>query len=226
MARKPSTAGAGHNSDAMTEDDFAALHLWFSNKIRAAKKESDVAKAAYDLKREAVNGLFSQARGELKITRKEFEELLALQDMPEAEFLAQEAKRSARMRYQGLPVGVQIELPLGDTADDLARARADGFRAGMRGDDGKAPDHIAAVCLQDWLAGWQDGQAKLAEGLGKAEAVMEARKPKPVALVPDPAPEPEPDEIEDSLDDEARRLRRMGWVDGPTDDEILIGEVA
>ena len=78
----------------------------------------------------------------------------------------------------------------------------------------------------DWLAGWSDAQAKLAEGLGTAEAVMERRKAKPVALEPEPAPEPDPDEVEDNLDSEARRLKRTGWADGPTDEEILVGEVA
>jgi ribosome modulation factor len=226
MARKSNTAGAGHNSDVLTEDEIAALQLWFSNRIRAARKEAEVAKAAYDVKREAVNGFFSQARGELKMTRKEFEEVLALQDLTEAEFLHHETKRQARMRFQGLPVGEQIELPLGDTADDLARARADGYRAGMRGDDGVAPDHVSPVCLQDWLGGWSDGQAKLAEGLGKAAAIMEARKPKSVELQADDEGEADPDEIEDGLDDEARRLKRAGWADRPTGDETSFGEAA
>lgn len=228
MARKPKTAGPGHNSDVLTEDEAAALQLWFSNRIRAARKEAEVAKAAFDLKRDAVNGLFSQARGELQMTRKDFEEVLALQDLTEAEFLHHETKRSARMRFQGLPVGEQIELPLGDTADDLARARADGFRAGMRGDDGVAPDHISPVCLQDWLGGWSDGQAKLAEGLGRAESILEARKPKSVEMEPEDCDDEdaEPEDIEDGLDDEARRLKRAGWADRPTAEEASFEEAA
>lgn len=225
MARAKKTAGVGHNNAPLDDDEIAALQLWFSTKIREARKEADAAKAVLDSKREVVNGFFSQARGELRLTRKEFEEVLALQDMTEAEFLNHEAKRSARMRLQGLPVGEQIELPLGDTADDLAQARANGFRAGMRGEDGSPPDHVSPVCHQDWLGGWTEGQAKLAEGMFKAAGVLEkikASQPAPVELEPE---EPEPEDIEDGLDDAARKLKRSGWTD-PTDEEAALEKAA
>jgi len=216
MARAKKTASIGHNNAPLDDDEIAALQLWFSTKIREARKEADAAKAVLDSKREVVNGFFSQARGELRLTRKEFEEVLALQDMTESEFLNHEAKRSARMRLQGLPVGEQIELPLGDTADDLAQARANGFRAGMRGEPGEPPETVSPVCHQDWMGGWIEGQAKLAEGMFKAEGILEkikASQPEPESkgeVVGDD--EPEQEDLEEAIDAAARKLKRGGFL--------------
>src|SRR5690606_18131824 len=92
----------GHNS-VLTDDEIAALQQHFALKIRAQQRVYAEAKAAADLERNEVNALFTQARGELGYSRKEFEEILALQDMTEAEFQAHEAKRNKRMVSAGLP---------------------------------------------------------------------------------------------------------------------------
>ena len=220
MARAPKTPKPGENS-AITEEELAALQHWFSRKIREGIKEHEAAKAIAKAKAEVVNGLFSSARGELHITRKDFEEMLAAEDMDEAEFLKAEAARAVRFKRQGLPV-VQPDLfgdgpKAPDTADDKARAFAMGRKVGLAGGDRTPPDTIATFLHSDWLAGYDDGQdengrlfilanearAKLEKKDAKAKPKLTAveggkgkggDKAKPAAEG-EPAPDPEPPPI-------------------------------
>ena len=185
MARKLKDAGQsgrGHNSNViLDEEDAAALQLHYTLRIRAQIKKAEAAKAIYDAERNEVNGVFSLIKGDLKIPRKEFEELLALQDMGEREFIAHEAKRHQRMVNQGLPVGTQLDMfGTGDTVDDQAVAYADGYRAGRRGDDGTPPETTATFLHPNWQEGWNDGVAENAPKLARATAIMEARAAAPV----------------------------------------------
>jgi ribosome modulation factor len=187
----PETNGAGHNS---RDDDKAALQLSFSAKIRAQLKEAAKFKAAYDAERTKVNGLFSQARGLLDMTRKDFEEVLAAQDMDEDEFLLAEAARTARFARQGLPVGTQLDMfptARNDAADDQARAHANGLRAGRRGDEREMPGTISPVFMNDWLGGYDQGQAELQAAFVRHNEIEAAKDAKAPVL------RDEPDEEED-----------------------------
>lgn len=226
MARN---AGAGHNSGALSDEDQAAIQLSFSAKIRAQLKEAAKHKSAYDAEREKVNGLFSQARGVLGMTRKEFEEVLAAQDMDEDEFLAAEAARTKRFALQGLPVGTQMDMfaqPKGDAADDQARAYANGKRAGLRGDERDMPETISPVFLNDWLTGYDAGQAELGAAFERHNAVEAAKKAKaPVLTEEKPEEEDEEELTEAAIKAGVKKVKNSDFMK-PTAEETTFAEAA
>lgn len=214
MARTPKADGIGHNSaEPLTDDEIAALQHYYADKIRRQDRKAAEAKAAYDLERTEVNSLFALVKGDLKYSRKEFEEVLAAQDKSEAEFRHDEAKRARRFSLHGLPVGAQLEMFSGDTVDDAREAEANGYRAGRRADDPIPPSTLSTMFHQDWMRGWERGQAENLAQFAKANEIIEARKAKSVAL--DPVEEDIGDEVdpEDALDDAARKLKRTGWAE-------------
>lgn len=222
MARKTKKTeganGVGHNSgDDISEDERADLVAYFGSKIRAQRRKAEAKKAEYDTERDEVNALFSTARGELRWTRKRFEAVLAAQDMTEAEFLASEQERLADLRLGGLPVGEQLELKLGDTADDKAAAYNSGRRAGLRGDDPECPESVAPILRADWEHGWSDGQKELGERMIRAADAIAARQAKMPELT---AGEPGDGDDEDDGDlepevvaEKARKLKKAGWTE-------------
>lgn len=228
MARSKNAPGPGHNV-ILDDEEIAALEAHFAQKIRAANREVEEAAAVVKTKREAVNSLFALVKANLKTSRKDFEDLLAKQAMTPAEFMAYWAKLSARYQRNGLPVGAQQELfPVqGDTVDDQAAARAAGLRAGRNGDDPTPPKEIAGVLHQDWLAGWHDGQKELFMQLEKADGILAKLKQAGGELTEgdDEDKDLEQIDIEDQLDDEARRLKASGWAN-PTSDEAAFDTAA
>jgi len=195
MARsKP--AEIGDNAGGLTDEERAALITHFVVKIRHQRRKAEEKKAAYDLERGEVNNLFALVKGELQISRKDFERTLDELEMSEAEFRAYLGKEQNRRVLAGLPVGEQIDLfahVAKDPADEQAEAHANGYRAGRRGDDGVPPDTLAPVLHQDWLAGWSAAQGEIAAQMAMAEAVLERRgEPDADAEVEDLNDEPEP----------------------------------
>lgn len=196
MPKKSKTNGAapngvGHNSKTeITDTETADLMAHFSLKIRAQRHIVEQRKADLEIERDALNALFSSARGELRINRKDFENVLALQDMSEAEFREHEAKRLGWMKSAGLPVGTQLELfAENETVDDKFDAEANGYRAGRRADDPTPPSFIAPSLRNEWMTGWHRGQEANAEALGRAAAILEKREAKKVGLKPTQDPD-------------------------------------
>lgn len=225
---KKKTEEPGHNA-ALTDDERADLVALFGAKIRAQRKKADLAKASYDVERDGVNAIFSTVRGELRYTRKEFEGLLAAQDMGDAERHAAEARRLELFRLGGLFVDAQLDLfaKPKDTADEKAVTYATGKAAGLRGDDPECPDTVAAILRPEWEHGWSDGQAELGERMLRGEAFLAARAsaPKPGEMAAD-KPEPETDPLDpEAIDKAARDLKRDGWTQ-PTGDEVTFEEKA
>jgi len=216
------TAGPGHNV-ALTDDELQALETYYAMKIREARREHEAAAAAAKVKREAVNSLFANVKGDLKTSRNDFEDLLAKQDMTPAEFANHWAKLSARYARNGLPVGTQQELFVGtgDTADDQSAAYAAGHHAGYRlATDPVPPKEIASVLHQDWLKGWHDGQGILYAELDKADGIFAKLKQADGELTEGDEEEEdlEPEDEREALDAEARKLKASGWTK-PTADE-------
>ena len=182
MARsKP--AEIGDNAGGLTDEERAALMTNFSIRIRQQRRKADEKKAAYDAERQEVNNLFALVKGELQISRKDFERILEEQEMSEAEFRAYIGKQRNLRVLAGLPVGEQIDLfnhVAKDTADEQAEAHANGYRAGSRGDDGIPPETLSPVLHQDWLAGWNEAQAEIGRKMALAAEVL-ARRGEPDA---------------------------------------------
>lgn len=219
MARSAKTAGPGHNSAPLSDEDMAALHHYYTIAIRKDEQVAAQKKADYDAARGEVNKQFALVKGHLGYTRKEFEEVLAAAAKTEEEFLAGELARTKRLSLQGLPVGAQLDMFGKDAADDQGRAHADGFRAGVRADDPVLPSHIATMFANDWMRGWTDGQAQNLSLLTRAEGVLEALKPPEdeddVGLTddePDGDADDEDEDPEAALDADLKRLEESGWA--------------
>jgi hypothetical protein len=232
MGRSRATATQGHNSgEPLTDDEVAALEAYYGLKIREQRRKAAAAKALYDTEREGVTSLFTKAKGDLKTDRKEFEDLLAKQDMTPVEFANWWKKTSARYARNGLNVGAQQELSLGDTADDKAMAHAMGETAGLRGDDpDQIPKTLATFLHPDFTAGWHSGQTKLAARMQQATDLLATRAAAAQAAKPELTADDEAEEEEDDADPEvikrkAKALKESGWTE-PTAGEATFEAAA
>lgn len=219
MARKAKTAGPGHNT-VLTDEEVADLEAYFVVKIRQAQAVADEKKAAHKSALSDVNALFSKVKGDLKVPRKDFEDLLAKLAMDPVEFRAWWEKTLARYGRQGLPVGEQQQLALGDTVDDKAAAHAHGLAQGRAGVDPVPPKTLSTILHQDWLAGWHEGQKELYLRLGRADGIF-AKLAQANGEVTDGEEEEEVEEDDgdpEVIRRKAKKLQAEGW-DKPTADE-------
>lgn len=218
QGRKPKSdakaAGIGHNQpEPLTEEELAALQTHHELKIRGQLRKVATAKAAHDLEKTEVNGLFKKASADLKVTRKELEDMIAKRDMTETEFLAAEAKRNALYRRAGLPVAQADLFPETlDTIDEQRLAYNDGFRAGRRADDPTPGKNVSPVLHTDWMRGWTDGQEKNVLELGIAEKVLAKMTPTPKAEDEEEDGEGDPAAVDEELDEAPRKLKRSGFM--------------
>jgi hypothetical protein len=203
--------GAGHNS-GLSDDDAAALQLHHSLAIRRLRAAADKIKAQYDEARQEVNQGFALLKGDLGIKRKEMEEMLALQDMGESEFIAAEKRRLGLMQRQGLPVGQQLDMfTTGDTVDDQALAEATGYRIGKRAGDPTPPEGINPIFHPDFMKGWHRAQEENIAPLGRAAQILEERKIAANADLADEGEDDASDRDEEELDEAeiAKRARKL-----------------
>lgn len=228
MARSKKTPGPGHNI-ALTEDEIAALEAYFVVKIRQAQAVADEKKAAHKSALSDVNALFSKVKGDLKVPRQDFEDLLDKLKMDPVEFRAWWEKTVARYGRQGLPVGQQQELALGDTADDKAVAHAHGLAQGRAGADPVPPKTLSTILHQDWMTGWHEGQKELFLQLEKADGIFAKLAQAKGELTEDGGDDDSEDD-EDAADPEvikrkADALKDSGWTE-PTGDEAKFEDAA
>lgn len=221
MASKKNGIGHNSSSEPLTDDEKADLVAFHGLKIRKEQLLVDAANAELKARKADLKLLFKSCEGDLGFNRGEFEDILAKQDMTPAEFRFEENKRLDRLRLAGLPVGAQLTLPLGDTADELGDAYLIGKQAGLAGADPTPPSHIAAVAVTEWQRGWSEGQAEIGERMIRAEAIREARKPKTV----EPQPEPEPSDDDgdpEVIRAKARKLKNSSFMDRSPADEAPV----
>lgn len=215
--RKPkdkAPAGIGDNSQPLTEEEQEALQLHHELKIRAQQKKADVAKAAYDLERNAANDMVKVACGELKVPAVEFRAYMEDKNLSETEYRQKATTRALLRKRGGMPDAMgqySLDLPSkADTADEAALAYEDGLRAGKRADDPTPPKHIAPVMHTEWMRGWHAGQEDNAKKLGIAADVI-ARRSAPKTEPEQPKTD-EPDLDPATIDAEARKLKRAGFT--------------
>lgn len=233
-ARKLATEGAastpsptGHNSKIpLTEDEAAALTVYYELKIIQDQRKVDAKKVEFDGLREVVNGHFKRMTADLGFTRKEFEaEVIVRGRMTEVEYANAEARRTRLHRLAGLKQGDQIDLidhVLKDTVDEASAAEQDGYRAGRRADDPTPPSTVSPILHPDWMRGWHLGQEYNGAQLIKAHEIMARAKPGEMVAGADPD-ESEEGETEVDVDAEAKALRASGWV-APNEDEAKFEE--
>lgn len=203
-------AGIGHNAEPLTEEEQEALQLHHELKIRAQQKKADVAKASYDLERNAANDMVKVACGELKVPATEFRAYMEDKNLSETEYRQKATTRALLRKRGGMPdINGQYALDLptkADTADESQSAYEDGLRAGRRADDPVPPKHISGIFQTRWMEGWHAGQTENAAKLGLAEQVI-ARRAAP-KVEPKPEADPEAD-----VAAQARKLRAGGFLE-------------
>lgn len=219
------SAGIGHNQEPLSDDDRAALVAYFGMNIRNKRAIAEAKKAEAKAASAEVNKLFATVKGQLGFIRYKFEELLDAQDMDEDEFLRAEAERQALFKLGGLDVevGTQFDLVdrIADTADDQARAYAQGKLAGLKGEEGTPPETLSPVMIQDWMAGWNDGQTDLIMKLGRAKDILDAQALAKAAQNPPDDEDEDDTEADDEFDadEAARKLKREGFMERGGDEE-------
>ncbi|MFZ5669096.1 MAG: hypothetical protein ACOY4K_06355 [Pseudomonadota bacterium] len=171
MSRASTAAGKGHNGGPLTDDEIAALQHYYANDIRRKQKAVGEAEAVLKTKRTAVNSSFALVKANLQYSRKDFEELLAAEEMGEREFLVKEAARTKRLQLHGLKPGEQIPLDF-DTVTEEQLAEADGYRAGLREDEPKPPETVSAIMHPAWMRGWHRGDEEAKGKTSLAERII------------------------------------------------------
>ena len=116
---------------------------------------------------------------------------------------------------EGLPVGGQMSLidafenTPAEVKDELDY-EADGYRAGVRGDDPSPPDYVPPRFHTNWVKGWHNGQARNAWAIGAASLA----EPAPL---PDDADDDNSDRDDDDEEDIEERARRLAAGDDVED---------
>lgn len=215
------TAGKGHNGAPLTDDEVAALQHYYAADIRRKQKAVGEAEAILKTKRTAVNSSFALVKAHLQYSRKDFEEVLAAEEMGEREFLAKEAARTRRLSLHGLKPGDQMPLDF-DTVTEAQMAEADGYRAGLRDEEPKPPETVSAILHPDWMRGWHRGDAEAKEKLSLAERILAIWEEQDGSgLSADDEDDDGEAELEaadevdpqEEIDRQARKLKEGGWTE-------------
>lgn len=224
MARKPKDdaepAGAGHNKPPRTKEEQAALLVHHVAKLRSQLADIEIVRAPFKAAQEALTDLVNTAKGDLgkDYSRKRLMALCEDVGSRLRDLAKEEEQRFNDRLALGLPVfGVQQDLFGGNSAAmpqekrDEFEWQADGFLAGRRVDERKAPEGCPPRMDQFWLKGYDLGQAETVKSFTKVEEMIAARTP---AEPEEPAPEFDPAK-------EARALKNSGFMDTtpPADDE-------
>lgn len=146
--------GIGHNNELSDEDRQALFFQWkrdYEDKL-ARKKEADA----------ALKNCCKQAKAELGKTVVADIKLAIEVATEQGEAAIKERMESqARvLRWLGLPIGVQGNLFAEvDLTPANEKARANGKRAGLAGEACQPPHDPSVPQYQEWMDGWQEGQA-------------------------------------------------------------------
>jgi len=177
--------------------------LSFLSRIRAKQKIADEIKAKYDEAKTEVRTVFNLADS-AGFKREELNEILTDSKVTgQRKNLAEKEARRVRFRkYVGLPVGLsdeqqELDGRLADTAKDELDHEADGYRAGVAGDEPKPPKECPSNFHSAWMKGYHNGQARNAWALSEAKG--KSPMPKPAAV---PKAEPAKAEFTEATPDE------------------------
>lgn len=125
----------------------------YENKLKA-KKEADAAfKNACKV---------AKAEG---VSLKQIKEYISYQTEEGQQKLREDLARKQKVaRWAGIPIGTQLNfLEEIDRTPIDERMKEDGKRAGLKGEQGKPPNHCPPNLYSAWMEGWHDGQRILAD---------------------------------------------------------------
>lgn len=213
---------AGHNSgkQPLSKEDHAALLQHHIGKLRAQQAEIEKLKGPYDAAKSTFTDLINGAKSDLgkAYTRKRLTALLEDFGARARDLAREEEQRFQDRIALGLPVfGVQQDLfggageSLPQEAKDELTWEAEGYLAGRRCDERKAPEGCPPRMDQPFLRGWDRGADETAKLFTRASEIA-----KPAA--PAEPEEPEVDE-EVEIQRQAKVLKASGFSDktAPTD---------
>lgn len=218
----PKTPKAGHNSGKTTlsREEKAALLNHHIDKLREQAAAVALARAPFDAAQQAMTSRFNAAKSDLgkAYTRKYLQSLLEDVGARIRNIAQSEEQRFQDRVALGLPVfGVQQDL-FGGNADAMPQEardeyewQADGFLAGRRSDERKAPEGCPPRMDQFWLKGYDLGQAEAAAQFSKGAEVAKSLTgppPKPTKA----KEEKEPADAEAEIKKAARKLKDSGFM--------------
>lgn len=195
MAETNGTAGAGHNSNALSDDQQRALgfhhkRLWQTALDAKKAAEAEVKKAE---KRAGMDGI---SKSDLKLMRD-------LDGKAGDAALRSTLERTLRVaKWMGANVGTQFSFDdLPDRTPITERAFERGKLDGMKGETCRTPEGYSGETEQNYIAGWQAGQAILMSALeltkgGMADQPQRRGRPKKGEATPPPVDERQVD-VED-----------------------------
>ena len=194
-------AVAVDNSAELDDDQRQALFWQHKRRYEAAlaaKKKADA-----DLKnvaKAAKSELGDTAVADIKLAIElETEE-------GEARFEARREAENRVARWMGLPEGTQAEMDLEPAVD---KARADGKRAGLQGEQCACPHDSSVPQYKAWMDGWHEGQKVLVETKLRPLSVQD----KDEAALIDEERDLRPRFMQETPEESARRRRQEHAVD-------------
>lgn len=195
MAETNGAAGAGHNSNALSDDQQRALgfhhkRLW---QVALDAQKAAAAEVKKAEKRAVADGI---SKADLKLMRD-------LDGKAGDAALRVEIERTLRVaRWMGAEVGEQFSFDdIPNRAPVTERAFERGKRDGMSGATAVTPEGYTGESEQEYLRGWHDGQAILFSALELSKARVAEPPKKRGRPKKDAAPEPK-DERQSDVEDE------------------------
>jgi hypothetical protein len=171
-AAEPSMGHNGGPKVELTEEQRQALffnqHLPKYKAALAQKKAAD--KHLKDVAKLARADLGENAVADIKLA------IEAETPEGEAAIKARMESQARLLRWLGLPVGEQGTLFPTDLTPAVDKARADGKRAGFKGETCSPPHDPSVPQHAAWIEGWHDGQAVLVQTKLRPMPVQEQPK--------------------------------------------------
>lgn len=189
-------------------DDWSALLIYHQAKVRELQPEAEKTAAAAKAARDAVNNAIERGATDLGVTNDKFRQWMSDQKTSISDIAAERDLGAKAHRAMGKLV--QADLFSGAAKRDTAAEQAiwfhNGYDDGVNGRDQRAD--VDPIFLQNYLGGWNAGQAMLAMGLAQGAQVAESlHQPKNTAPVDLNGPEDDEEDPEDAIRRGVRKLK-------------------
>lgn len=202
----------------LTREEKAALKNFHIRKLLAGAAKIETVRGPFDEAREELTALFNVAKADLGkgYTRKYLTRLMEKVRSQVRDLAREEAQRFEDHTDLGIPVfGAQVDMfdgkadSLPQEAKDEIAWEAEGYAAGRRVDERKAPEGCPPRMDQPWLRGYDRGMTETAKLFAAGGELSEALA------------KPSTEDDEDDHDDEeefdadaaARTLKRSGFLE-------------
>lgn len=189
-------------------DDWSALLIYHQAKVRELQPEAEKTAAAAKAARDAVNNAIERGATDLGVTNDKFRQWMSDQKTSISDIAIERDLDAKAHRAMGKLV--QADLFSGAAKRDTAAEQAiwfhSGYDDGVNGRDQRSD--VDPIFLQNYLGGWNAGQATLAMGMAQGAQVAESLH-QPQNTAPADLSEPDEEEDEDPEDVIRRGVRKL-----------------